>query len=89
MHTTADLLPVGGGIRRLVTIVTSERFWKGPTVPECCVAYGCNLTVEHIPIECEDFAEVRQKYYDAGVIPRNQFYICIVDLYLHSMRTGI
>ena len=29
-----------------------------------CVACDCNLTVEHILIECGDFAEVRQRYYD-------------------------
>ena len=27
-----------------------------------CVACDCNLTVEHILIECGDFAEVRQNY---------------------------
>ena len=29
-----------------------------------CVAFDCDLTVEHILIECGDFAEVRQNYYD-------------------------
>ena len=30
-----------------------------------CVAYDYNLSVEHILIECGDFPEVRQKYYEA------------------------
>ena len=30
-----------------------------------CVACDCDLTVEHIPIECEDFVEVRQRCHDA------------------------
>ena len=30
-----------------------------------CVASDCNLTLEHILIECRDFAEVGKRYYDA------------------------
>ncbi len=30
-----------------------------------CVAFDWNVTVEHILIECGNFAEVRQRYYDA------------------------
>ena len=30
-----------------------------------CVACDCDHTVEHILIECGEFAEVRQRYYDA------------------------
>ncbi len=30
-----------------------------------CVACDRDLTVEHILIECGDFAEVRQRYYEA------------------------
>ncbi len=30
-----------------------------------CVACDRDLTVEHILIECGDFAEVRQRYFDA------------------------
>ena len=30
-----------------------------------CVVCDCNLIVEHILIECSDFAKVRQNYYDA------------------------
>ncbi len=38
---------------------------SGEDVPRC-VACDCNLTVEHILIECGDFSEVRQRYHDAG-----------------------
>ncbi len=45
------------------------------------VACGCELTVEHILIDCGDFAEVTQRYYDAENVQQsytgNQFYICI------------
>ena len=37
---------------------------NGEDVPKC-VACGCNLTVKHILIECGDFTEVRQRYYNA------------------------
>ena len=36
----------------------------GEDVPRC-VACDCDLTVEHILIECGVFAEVRQTYFDA------------------------
>ena len=32
-------------------------------MPECIPCY-CALTVKHILIECVDFMEVRQKYFD-------------------------
>ena len=37
---------------------------SGEDVPRC-VACDCNLSVEHILIECGDFAEVRHRYYEA------------------------
>ncbi len=37
---------------------------NGEGIPRC-VACDCNLTVEHVLIECGDFAEVRQQYYEA------------------------
>ena len=37
---------------------------SGEDVP-ACVACDCDLTVEHILIECGDLTEVRQTYYDA------------------------
>ena len=37
---------------------------NGEDVPRC-VACDCSITVEHILIECGDFAEVRKRYYDA------------------------
>ena len=37
---------------------------NGADVPRC-LACDCDLSVEHILIECEDFAEVRQRYYHA------------------------
>ena len=37
----------------------------GDDVPRC-VGYDCDHTVEYILIECGDFAQVRQKCYDAG-----------------------
>ena len=30
-----------------------------------CVACDCDIAVEHVLIECGDFAEVRQRYYKA------------------------
>ena len=30
-----------------------------------CVACDCDGTVEHILVECTDFAEARQRYYEA------------------------
>ena len=33
-----------------------------------CVACDYELTVEHIPIDCGDFSQVRQRYYDANKI---------------------
>ena len=30
-----------------------------------CVACDCDLTVEHILMECGDFTEIRKIYYDA------------------------
>ena len=35
-----------------------------------CVVCDCNPTVEHILIECGDFADVRQRYYDAESLQR-------------------
>ncbi len=40
------------------------------------VACDCDLAPNHILIECGDFAEVRQRFYDAENI-RNQCYRCI------------
>ncbi len=37
---------------------------NGEAVPTC-VDCDCNLTVEHILLECGDFPEIRQRYYDA------------------------
>ncbi len=37
---------------------------SGEDIPRC-VACDCNLTVEHVLIECWDYAEVRQQYYEA------------------------
>ena len=34
---------------------------SGEDIPRC-VACDCNLTVEHVLIECGDFAEVRRHY---------------------------
>ena len=36
---------------------------NGENVP-ICMTCGCHLIVEHILIECEDFVDVRQTYYD-------------------------
>ena len=36
---------------------------NGKDVPRC-VAWDCNLTLEHILIECGVFAEVRPRYYE-------------------------
>ena len=56
-----------------------------------CVACDSNLTVQHILIECGDFAEVKQKYHDAqnlqkniNNISKNQYYICFD--FLHKME---
>ena len=38
---------------------------NGEDMPRC-VAYHCNFTVEHILIECGDFTEIKQRYYDDG-----------------------
>ncbi len=46
------------------THLTHSFLMSGEDVPRC-VACDCNLTVEHILIECDDFTEVRQRYYDA------------------------
>ncbi len=46
------------------TRLTHSFLMSGEDVPRC-VACDCNLTVEHILIECGDFTEVRQRYYDA------------------------
>ena len=45
------------------THLTHSYIMNGEDVPRC-VACDCNLTVEHIVIECGDFGEVRQRYYD-------------------------
>ena len=42
---------------------------NGEDVPRC-VASDCNVTVEHILIECGNCVEVRQRYYDAESLQR-------------------
>ena len=46
------------------TPLTHSYVMNGEDVPTF-VACACDLTVEHILIECGDIAEVRQRYYDA------------------------
>ena len=46
-----------------------------------CVACDCDLTVEHIRIENRDFAEVRQRYYDARIY-NNYFRKSVLHMYL-------
>ena len=46
------------------TRITHPYRVNGADVPRC-VSYDCDLPVEHILIECGNFAEVRQRYYDA------------------------
>ena len=43
--------------------ITHSYLLKGDPMPECIPCY-CALTVKHILIECVDFMEVRQKYFD-------------------------
>ena len=60
---------------------------NGEDVPRC-VACDCDLTVEHILIECGEFAEVRQKYYDAENLRHLFQEIGVTDLFdfLHKAR---
>ena len=44
-----------------------------------CVAYDCDLTVEHILIECGDCAEVRQSYYDIENITNSFQHVNITE----------
>ncbi len=63
---------------------------SGEDVPRC-VACDCNLTVEHILIECDDFTEVRQRYYDAESLQQLfqqtsvtyvfDFFLCAIGLF--------
>ena len=46
------------------THLTHSDLMNGEDVPRC-VACDCDHTVEHNLIECGEFAEVRQRYYDA------------------------
>ena len=52
-------------LSRCDTHLTYCYLMNGKGVPRC-VAFDSDLTVEHIQIECVDFAEVRQRHYDAG-----------------------
>ncbi len=59
------------------THLTHSSRANGENVP-ICVACDCDLTVEHILIECGDFAEVRQKtlwcWEFKTSMPGNRFY---------------
>ena len=43
--------------------ITHSYLLKGDPMPVCMTCY-CDLIVKHILIECVDFMEVRQKYFD-------------------------
>ena len=43
--------------------ITHSYLLKGDQMPECIPCYSA-LTVKHILIDCVDFMEVRQKYFD-------------------------
>ncbi len=53
-----------------------------------CVACDCDITVEHILIKCGDFAEVRQKYYDAEILQQlfQQISVTYVLEFLHEIE---
>ena len=53
-----------------------------------CVACDCDFTVEHILIECGDFVEMRQKYYDAESLQQLFQEISVTYLFdfLHETR---
>ena len=46
------------------TSLTHSHQMNSEDVPKC-VACDCDLTANHILIECEDVAEIIQRYYDA------------------------
>ncbi len=56
---------------------------NGKDVPRCVVC-DCNVTVEHILIECGDFAEVRQRYYEAEDLQKLFHEISVTYMYLTS-----
>ena len=63
------------------TRLTHFYLTNGDVVPRC-VACNCNLAVKHFLIECGDFAEVRQRYYDAENLQQLLQEICITHMYL-------
>jgi hypothetical protein len=44
------------------TYMTHSYLLKGEDTPEC-IPCQCRLTVEHLLIECVDYAVIRRKYY--------------------------
>ena len=45
------------------TYLTHSFYLKGEAPPEC-VACSCDFTVKHVLVECDDFAEIRRRYYN-------------------------
>ena len=53
---------------------------NGEDVPRC-VACDCDLAVEHNLFECGDFAEVRQRYYEAENLQQLFREISVTDIF--------
>ncbi len=68
------------------TRLTHSYRMNNEDVPRC-VACDCNLTVEHILVECGDFAEVRQRYYDAESLQQlfHEINVTYVFDFLHEI----
>ena len=68
------------------THLTHSYQMSGEDVPRC-VACDCNVTVEHILIECGDVAEVRQRYYEAESLQQlfQQISVTYVFEFLHEI----
>ena len=45
------------------THLTHSFYLKGEPPPEC-IACSCDYTVKHILVECDDFSEIRRRYYN-------------------------
>ena len=61
---------------------------NGEDVPRW-MASDCDLTVEHILIECGDFVEVRQRYYDAESLQQLFQEIRVTYMFDFLRETGL
>ena len=70
------------------TYLTHIHLLKRENPPQC-VACQCTLTVKHILVECADFLQIREKYYDTQDMKELFEEVCVENIFGYLKEIGI